>query len=43
MDAKPLRAQISNNKYQKPNIPELIDSAAQIITSDAHVRFGSPH
>ena len=34
MDAKPLNAQIWKNKYQMPNIPELIVSAAQIITSD---------
>ena len=34
MDAKFLNAQIWKNKYQKPNIQELIDSAAQIITSD---------
>ena len=34
IDAKPLNAQIWKNKYQMPNIPELIDSAAQIISSD---------
>ena len=34
MDAKTLNAQIWKNKYQLPNIPELIDSAAQILTSD---------
>ena len=34
MDAKPLKAQIWKNKYQMPDIQELIDSAAQIITSD---------
>ena len=34
IDAKPLNAQIWNNKYQMPNTPELIDSAALIITSD---------
>ena len=35
MDAKPLNAQIWKNKFQMPNIRQLIDSAAQIITSDA--------
>ena len=34
MDARPLNAQIWKNKYQMPNIPELINSADQIITSD---------
>ena len=34
MDAKPPNAQIWKNKYQMPKIHELIDSAAQIITSD---------
>ena len=34
MVAKPLNAQIWKNNYQMPNIEELIDSAAQIITSD---------
>ena len=34
MDAKPLNAQIWKNNYQMPNFQELINSAAQIITSD---------
>ena len=34
MDAKPLNAQNWKNKYQMPNFQELIDSAAQNITSD---------
>ena len=34
MDAKALNAQIWKIKYQMPNIQELIDSGAQIITSD---------
>ena len=34
MDAKLLNAQIWKNKYQMPKIHELINSAAQIITSD---------
>ena len=34
MDANSLNAQIWKNQYQVPNIQELIDSAAQIITSD---------
>ena len=34
MDTKPLNAQIWKNKYQVPNIPEIIDLAAQINTSD---------
>ena len=32
LNAKPLNAQIWKNKYQMPNIHELINSAAQIIT-----------
>ena len=32
--AKPMNAQIWKNKYQMPNIYELIDSVAQIITND---------
>ena len=32
--AKPLNAQIWQNKYQMPNMQELIESAAQIITRD---------
>ena len=34
LNAKPMNAQIWKNKYQMPNIHELIDSAAQIITKD---------
>ena len=34
MDAKPLNAQVWKNKYQMPNIQQLIDLAAQITTSD---------
>ena len=33
-NAKPMNAQIWQNKYQMPNMHELIDSAAQIITRD---------
>ena len=32
LNAKPMNAQIWQNKYQMPNMHELIDSAAQIIT-----------
>ena len=34
LNAKPMNAQIWKNKHQMPNINELIDSAAQIITKD---------
>ena len=34
MDAKPLNDQIHKNQYQMPNLLELLDSAAQIITSN---------
>ena len=34
MDAKPMIDQIHKNQYQMPNLLELLDSAAQIITSD---------
>ena len=34
LNAKPMNAQIWKNKYQMPNIHELIDSVAQIITND---------
>ena len=34
MDAKPMNDQIHENQYQMPNLLELLDSAAQIITSD---------
>ena len=34
LNAKPMNAQIWQNKYQMPNMHELIDSAAQIITKD---------
>ena len=34
LNAKPMNAQIWPNKYQMPNMHELIDSAAQIITKD---------
>ena len=34
MDAKPMNEQIHKNHYQMPNLLELLDSAAQIITSD---------
>ena len=34
LNAKPMNAQIWKNKYQMPNIHELIDSVAQIITKD---------
>ena len=34
MDAKPMNDQIHKNHYQMPNLLELLDSAAQIITSD---------
>ena len=34
MDDKPLNDQIHKNQYQMPNLLELLDSAAQIITSD---------
>ena len=34
LNAKPMNAQIWKNKYQMPNIHELIDSAAQINTKD---------
>ena len=33
MDAKPMNDQIHKNQYQMPNLLELLDSAAQIITS----------
>ena len=33
MDAKPMNSQIYKNKFQMPNLLELLDSAAQIITS----------
>ena len=32
LDAKPVNAQIKKNKYQMPNINELMDSAGQIIS-----------
>ena len=35
LNAKPMNAQIWKNKYQMPNIHELINSVAQIITKDA--------
>ena len=34
LNAKPMNAQIWQNKYQMPNMHELIDSAAQINTRD---------
>ena len=34
MDAKPMNDQIYKNHYQMPNLLELLDSAAQIITSN---------
>ena len=34
IDAKPMNDQIHKNQYQMPNLLELLDSAAQIITSD---------
>ena len=34
LNAKPMNAQIWQNKYQMPNMHELIDSAAQVITRD---------
>ena len=34
LNAKPINAQIWNNKYQMPNIHELIDSDAQTTTKD---------
>ena len=34
MDAKPMNDQIHKNQYQMPNLLELLDSVAQIITSD---------
>ena len=34
MDAKPMNDQIHKNHYQMPNLLELLDSAAQIITSN---------
>ena len=34
LNAKPMNAQIWKNKYQMPNIHELVDSVAQIITKD---------
>ena len=34
LNAKPMNAHIWKNKYQMPNIHELIDSVAQIITKD---------
>ena len=34
MDAKPMNDQIHKNYYKMPNLLELLDSAAQIITSD---------
>ena len=34
MDEKPMIDQIHKNQYQMPNLLELLDSAAQIITSD---------
>ena len=34
MDAKPMNDQIHKNQYQMPNLLNLLDSAAQIITSD---------
>ena len=33
MDAKPMNSQIYKNKFQMPNLLELLDSAAQIITA----------
>ena len=35
-NAEPINDQIWKNKYQMPNIHELIDSAAQIITRNVH-------
>ena len=37
LNAKLMNAQIWQNKYQMPNMHELIDSAAQIITRDTPV------
>ena len=34
MVAQPMNDQIPENQYQMPNLLELLDSAAQIITSD---------
>ena len=34
LNAKPINAQIWRNKYQMPNMHELIDSVAHIITKD---------
>ena len=33
MDAKPMNVQIFKNKFQMPNLLELLDPAAQVITS----------
>ena len=43
LNAKPMNAQIWKNKYQKPNIHELTDSSAHIITRNVpcKVRFTS--
>ena len=38
-NAKPMNAQIWKNKIQMPNIHELIDSVAQIITKDVPGKF----
>ena len=34
MDAKPMNSQIFKNKFQMPNLLELLDSAGQIITAE---------
>ena len=43
MDAKPMNSQIYKNKFQMPNLLELLHSAAQIITAktEGTVRFTS--
>ena len=41
LNAKPMNAQIWQNKYQMPDMHELIDSAAQNITRDTPGKTGS--
>ena len=34
MDAKPINRQLFKNKYQMPNVDELIDGVSQIVTEN---------
>ena len=43
LEAKPITRQLFKNKYQMPNVDELLDGVSQIVTANTKVLFNSQY